>query len=75
MWFWGYMSCGSRLRLTTKGIVKLFENDCSAVDVSALGDGIYWLTDVFHAAAAAAISPQTAKRSIISVRHRGALIN
>ena len=29
------------------GIVKLFENDCGAVDVSCFGGQIYWLTRSF----------------------------
>ena len=29
------------------GIVKLFENDCGAVDVSLFGGQIYWLTRSF----------------------------
>ena len=29
------------------GIVKLFENDCGAVDVSLFGGQIYWLTRPF----------------------------
>src|SRR5271156_5871388 len=30
-----------------KGIVKLFENDCGAVDVNVLGGGMQWLTAFF----------------------------
>ena len=32
---------------TREGIVKLFENDCGAVDVSLFGGQIYWLTRSF----------------------------
>jgi hypothetical protein len=56
-----------------EGIVKLFENACGAVDVS--GGRVKMVADcVFQAAAAVMIWFQTAKRSVISVRHWGALI-
>jgi hypothetical protein len=34
-------------RRCSSGIVKLFENDCGAVDVSFFGGQIYWLTRSF----------------------------
>jgi hypothetical protein len=55
------------------GIVKLFENACGAVDVS--GGPAKMVADcVFQAAAAVMTWSHTAKRSVISVRHWGALI-
>jgi hypothetical protein len=38
---------GTNIQDGATGIVKLFENDCGAVDVSLFGGQIYWLTRSF----------------------------
>ena len=57
-----------------EGIVKLFESGCGAGDVSGFSGEKVVADCIFHAAAAAVMSSQTAKRLVISVRHWGALI-